>query len=490
MMRARRLWALASVSLVAMSAITCWTPFATAQSEDDGQTTKRPSTTNDVADANKTDIARCIDDLASAKFDERQAACQFLLDAGSLAIDGLENAAKKRKLEAATRCVEILHQIAREKKNEAAAIAALERLAKHSSSRVFSLAAQIVTDYHTTDEERAIVALIAQGIRISRSSRGEVYSVTIVSDAQVRLLKHLPQLRYVHLSGKGVTNASIEPLGDIKQLSNLTMMNCLVNDAGLKKIKALASLEGLNLYNQRFTRGGLRHLKHVRTLKRLALNSFDENALGFLLDVTQIDSLTLSNVQLSQYGVGVINQLKNLKRLALTVNAFDDERLRWFGQLKSDLSLTVMNSPKITDEGWRHLAAAPLRSLSIIHNSITDRGLFHIGKIKSLQTLTIYRSPISDAGIKHLQELKSLRYLMLQDTKVTEEGMARLKGLLPSLRTARLGAIGRPRPRPGRIRPHMQEQQPIRLTVTAPRPAHIRLPAGSGGHGQGSLLRA
>jgi hypothetical protein len=294
MMRARRSWALTIVGLVVVTTMSCWTSFSTAQSKDDRRSAIRtphiqlrrdngPTTAeNNAGDRSEsssseessqvasvstqvgtTDIARCIRNLASAKFDDRQSAHESLVRAGSLAIDALEKAARTKKLESATRCVEILHQIASEKKNEAAAIAALERLAKHSSSRATSLAAQTVIDFRTTDEERAIAALIRDGVRINRSLRGQIFSVNVVHDGQVALLKHLSGLRYVNASGKGITNASVDGLAEMKKLTNLTMMSCSVTDAGLKKMKALTHLASLSLYSQRnmITREGLRHLK-------------------------------------------------------------------------------------------------------------------------------------------------------------------------------------------------------------------------------------
>jgi Leucine-rich repeat (LRR) protein len=199
-------------------------------------------------------------------------------------------------------------------------------------------------------------------------------------------------------------------------------------------------------------------------LKQLSLNSFNEIEFGFLSGLPQIESLSLSNVRLNKRGVDAINQLGNLKRLTLSVTAFDDERLGWIGQLDVDLNLTLQNSPKITDEGLKHLVGSRLQSLSIIQTSITDRGLIHIGNIKALQTLMIYGSPVTDAGIEHLRELKSLRFLMLYKTKVTEEGLARIKEAIPNLMHAKLGAIGRPR----RVRNRTRMGTPSQFTYQGP----------------------
>ncbi|MBP88282.1 MAG: hypothetical protein CMJ64_16450 [Planctomycetaceae bacterium] len=139
-------------------------------------------------------LRRAIKDLASSKFQERQAASELLAAAGNSAVELLEKSAKTSDRGAATRTVEILTAIAGNSESRDAATAALERLAKSANDRVAKLAVKAVKEFNTTDEERAIAAFSAEGVRMFPSSRGGIYSVTIATDNQLALLRHLNKL--------------------------------------------------------------------------------------------------------------------------------------------------------------------------------------------------------------------------------------------------------------------------------------------------------
>jgi len=69
-----------------------------------------------------------------------------------------------------------------------------------------------------------------------------------------------------------------------------------------------------------------------------------------------------------------------------------------------------------------------LKQLSLIGwERLTDKGLYYLSKIKSLESLDLrYSSQISDAGLEHLRHLKVLRDLQLAECRVTSKGRARL----------------------------------------------------------------
>ena len=195
--RTRLLAILAEFSVMFFATTSCWTSPVTAQTSN-GRTPAKPAPAvasqetpqeNQPQEPDQANVARAIVALASAKFRERQAAHQVLVTAGSLAVEPLEKNAKTSQLEAATRSIEILTQIARDAKSREVALAALERLAKDPTNRIAKAAARTVKELNTTDEDRAIATLAADGVRMYRSSRGGVSSVTVVNDGQLALLK-------------------------------------------------------------------------------------------------------------------------------------------------------------------------------------------------------------------------------------------------------------------------------------------------------------
>ncbi len=419
---------------------TAYCPLANAQSDP-------------PADIKAADVADAIRKLGSAEFSVRQVASEELESAGSSAVSALERAARSGEVETATRCVEVLARIARDKGNTETALAALERLAGDSSNRIADLAARTLTELRMTDEDRAIAALEADGARLSRGRDGEIFSARVSRDHQVVLLKHLPQLRTVRMRGQGITDVGISNLADVKLLASLTISSTAVSDVGLHKLKSLKSLDRLSLSGP-FTSDGLRQLRHVASLRTLSFHfSTDEMDLSFLAELPQVNSLYISEVRVDRDRVRKINQLDHVRRLHLTVTGADDEDLRWLGKVEVPLHLSVMRSVKATDAGFKSLAGARLLGLSLVRTPVTDERLEHVGRMSLLESLTIMDAPISDAGLEYLKGLKALRTLTLRNTRATEEGVASLQRFLPNLIRPRIvvNAAARPIRRRNRI---------------------------------------
>src|SRR5207249_6879954 len=118
-----------------------------------------------------------------------------------------------------------------------------------------------------------------------------------------------------------------------------------------------------------------------------------------------------------------------------------------------------LDTSKITDEGFRHLArltklehlvlvghAFSDRGLAVvkgmkhltwlcvggtkrIESFITDDGLAVVADLKDLENVNLAYSKVTDQGLKHLAGLKKLKILDLEGCNVTDEGLAQLSGL-------------------------------------------------------------
>jgi len=90
---------------------------------------------------------------------------------------------------------------------------------------------------------------------------------------------------------------------------------------------------------------------------------------------------------------------------------------------------------KITDDGLAVLAELKnLRRLHLEKTGITDKALQHIAKLPDLQYLNIYGTNVTDAGLLQLAQMKKLEKLYLWQTKTTDNGVKALAGALPDVR--------------------------------------------------------
>ena len=103
---------------------------------------------------------------------------------------------------------------------------------------------------------------------------------------------------------------------------------------------------------------------------------------------------------------------------------------------KRNLRWLELRRTKITDEGIKHLRGTALEELDLSATKVSDAGLAYLGEIDfpNLKTLALEGlRHVTDEGISHLSRFKSLEFLSIAGTKVTPTGIRHIKGKIPSL---------------------------------------------------------
>lgn len=87
----------------------------------------------------------------------------------------------------------------------------------------------------------------------------------------------------------------------------------------------------------------------------------------------------------------------------------------------------------VTDEGLTHLARCrSLEHLVLFSTDISDAGIASLAGLPNLRLLMIDSPRISDGAVKHFAGMRSLRKLYVHATSITAAGMARLESALPN----------------------------------------------------------
>jgi internalin A len=94
----------------------------------------------------------------------------------------------------------------------------------------------------------------------------------LLTDAGMKELAALRNLRAVYLFYAHVTDAGLKDLAENRLLQVLDISNTQVTDAGLKELAPLKNLEALNLAGTRVTDAGLKDLSALFSLRWLNLN--------------------------------------------------------------------------------------------------------------------------------------------------------------------------------------------------------------------------
>jgi Leucine-rich repeat (LRR) protein len=183
----------------------------------------------------------------------------------------------------------------------------------------------------------------------------------------------LPNLRRISFgsyeNGAPVDDEGMKVLGQLKQLTYLSLSGTKVTDKGMRFITGLKNLESLSLDFTEVSETGLIYLAGMDKLKSLRFQKFGDDELG-------------------DYGAECLAKVPNLERI---IGKWD-----------------------LTDVGFEHLAKLKKLESLDFENNVSDEHLDHIASMLGLKRLGFYRCPISDQGIEKLVALKNLESLSIR----------------------------------------------------------------------------
>ncbi|MHC4526296.1 MAG: HEAT repeat domain-containing protein [Planctomycetota bacterium] len=315
---------------------------------------------------------------------------------------------------------------------------------------------------------------------------------TKVTDRGIRCLEDLTRLRELDLTGTDdISDVSLEHIGKITSLEKLELPEGLT-DAGLQNLTSLTKLKRLNISRMLYLGGGLEPLKNFKKLESLLLpQELTDEDLAFVGTLTSLQELPINNSPITNEGLAHLAGLKSLKKLWLhnghisinmnvTVSGLDalkgvpltylhlwnigldDSRLESLGsfpeleELKlhqmpicdedlavvgklSQLTRLTFTTDTVSDGGLEYLTGLTrLEDFQPI-TPLTDKGLYHIGKMKMKGRLVV-KGHFTDEGLRHLEGLSSLRTLKVTTSgEISTEAKERLRKKLPNLSYCSIG---------------------------------------------------
>jgi len=265
----------------------------------------------------------------------------------------------------------------------------------------------------------------------------------------VAMLSELKSLEKLHVRSWGMGAklfgdeefASLESAGGLKDLS--VPVDGLT-DRGLASIGKLRQLESLKLMgmenNIRLSNRGLNQLNGLSHLQELSLEmpsgvwSADDNAALNLSGLTNLKNIKLISIRLKGSDWAFLAGQKNLKELWLNYCGVCSE------------------------DGLKHIKGLPeLKHLDLQNVNCTEgNGLAVLDSLKSLESIRLI-GRITDRALGRLPALPSLQMFDVEtDVTIRPETVARLKQILPAVRTVN-------------VKQPTQQKPPA--TTTTPRPS-------------------
>jgi len=202
------------------------------------------------------------------------------------------------------------------------------------------------------------------------------------------------------------TDAILGDVSRLKPLEALSLSSCdRVTDAGLKSLGELTELKELDLTLTKVTGAGLAELCALKQLRSLTLlcDDIDDAGMRHLSKLKQLRYLDLSCTHVTDAGLKELSPLSDLQLLGLTRCEVTDAGLKDLRHFKN-LQALFLHFTKVTDAGLKDLRALRnLHELGLNGTQVTDEGLKELSALRSLESLSLKHTKVTEAGVSGLQ---------------------------------------------------------------------------------------
>lgn len=176
----------------------------------------------------------------------------------------------------------------------------------------------------------------------------------------------------------------------------------------------------------------LPEIGRLRALRRLKFigGTIDDADIAIINTIATLEEFSLDKT-IVRCDLVALHRLPNLHTLSLVHNVGDDDMLS-VSKL-SRIRTLVVCGPEITDSGVAHICKCKsLRELWLTDTSVTDESCRRLAGVSTLASLCIDSPRVSDKGVGSLAAIRNLAELRIRGTGVTDEGVqliTRLVGL-------------------------------------------------------------
>ena len=255
-------------------------------------------------------------------------------------------------------------------------------------------------------------------------------SVHDATGVDYTVLKQFPELRTLHLTGRGLNAQTTSFISGMKQLEYLDLDGANVTDSCLQHVSGATNLTSLDLSGTSVSDAGMLHLLPLTKLQVLNLSGTDITADGLAVvsRLKGLQYLDVRGVSLSVRGLEILNTLPNISGtldLSVSTTAQPDLEVMRGKRFKS-VSLSghsLTPSEQAVFATW-----TDLESLDLSHCGITGEDL-KLSTNSKLKVLRLNGAMIMDSTLQAVKFPDSLESLTLSDTSVTGEDLTVLQPL-------------------------------------------------------------
>lgn len=229
----------------------------------------------------------------------------------------------------------------------------------------------------------------------------------------VQGLVKFPELESLTILGGGlIAPEIIAPISELAALQSLNLITSGTKDATLTGLKH-STLTSLDLTNSEITNEGVSVVERLPALRSLSLNAcaaLDGTGFEKYPRLLELTAFSATNTSVTKHALPVILQMKELERLELQNTQLRDDSIP-----------------------GRHVWPA-LKRLNLANNNLSDKGMLFLKNQRVLEDVDLSISQIANPTLGNLRSSgKTLNRLRIVDTKADENGINALKKLIKGL---------------------------------------------------------
>lgn len=241
-------------------------------------------------------------------------------------------------------------------------------------------------------------------------------------------LAGVPNLRGLAMIDGWLPDEQFERGTQLTSLYHLDLDSTPLTDAQVKQLAPLTELRTLRAGGAELTNTGARALRKFPHLRELALSCSYVDPPGFraIAENTGIEVLELTGIEDDDLdALRGLSRVRDLRLYSCNITGVGIENFPLLTELR-------LQDSDADDTGMACLAAQPrLQFLDVTRTQITGETLKHLRGAKWLEYLYASYTAIRDEHLSALHSLKHLHTIDLSGTQVTKKGLARLREALP-----------------------------------------------------------
>jgi hypothetical protein len=248
-----------------------------------------------------------------------------------------------------------------------------------------------------------------------------------IKNEDLAVLKDLPTLRKVELSGTPITDEALENLAPLTDVEDLQLSGTKISSRAIVDLDRFANLKVLEL--PEFEEG-----------------AYDVDDLQVLSKLTKLEELVMHFNPLGEQGLAYLADLKRLRVLGINGCDAPAGSFRHLARLEN-LDWLLAITPATNDEDAAHLSRCrKLRVLFLDGENLTPVGCESLALLENLEELRFFKLRIDEQNVAAFVKLPRLKTIMGES--VSDGARKRLEAARPGLVVSAVFEEGEDRNRP------------------------------------------